>query len=86
MSEDTDKDARMKELEAEVKALWEWRKRWEEQHAEDAFKAARSAPTGTPLQGVLGPSAQAIIDRATPPPDDLDLGDFNRIVGTDGRR
>ena len=81
---DKDKDLIIKELLAEQKALRERMAQWEQQKAEDVFKAARSAPTGTPLSGVLGPTARIAIDNATRGPD-RDQLDLIRIVGPDGK-
>jgi hypothetical protein len=68
---DEEKDARMAELQAQVKALEEWKRKITEQ----LNQPRGNAPIGTPLQGVLSPTAQLAIDRATRPPDrdQLDL-------------
>jgi hypothetical protein len=84
---DKDKDLIIKEILAEQKAIRERMARWEEQKAEDVFKAARSAPTGTPLSGVLGPTAKLAVDRAErgPDRDQLDLINAVGIVRPGGK-
>jgi hypothetical protein len=77
-----EKDERMKELEAEVKALAAWRKKIEEQQSQPP----RNTPIGSPLEGVLGPTAQLAIDRATRPKVEVDQLDLVGLVGKDGRR
>jgi hypothetical protein len=54
----------MAELRAQVLALDEWKRKITEQQNQGA---ARSAPIGSALQGVLGPTAQLAIDRAARP-------------------
>jgi hypothetical protein len=68
---DEEKDARMAELQAQVLALEEWKRKITEQ----LNQPRGNAPIGSPLQGVLSPTAQLAIDRAARPPDvnQLDL-------------
>jgi hypothetical protein len=87
VSQDTDKDAMMAELKAQVLALEKWKREYEERQAQDVFKAARSAPTGAPLESPLGPTAKLAIDRAERPPDrdQLDLINAVGIVRPGGK-
>ena len=71
-----EENERMKELQAQVKALEEWKRKIEEQ----LNQPRGNAPIGTPLQGVLGPTAQLAIDRASRPPD-VDQLDLIRLTG-----
>jgi hypothetical protein len=75
MSEDADKDAQMAELKAQVKAQALELEKFKRQFEEQQNQGRPNAPIGSPLQGVLSPTAQLAIDRATRPPDvnQLDL-------------
>jgi hypothetical protein len=72
-----DKDAQMAELKAQVLALEKWK---QEVMARDFQHRRNTAPTGTPLSGVLGPTAQLAIDRASRGPD-RDQLDLINVVG-----
>ena len=82
MMTESEKDARMKELEAQVRALAEWRKGIEAQQNQPR----PNAPIGSPLEGMLGPTARLAIDRASRPKVDANQLDLVRVVGTDGRQ
>ena len=74
VSQDTDKDAMMEELKAQVKAqaleLQKLKREWEEKQDRDVFMAAKSAPIGSRLESPVGQgTARLAIDRATRPPD-----------------
>ena len=58
-----EENERMKELQAQVKALEEWKRKIEEQQNQPRG----NAPIGSPLQGMLGPTARLAIDRASVP-------------------
>jgi hypothetical protein len=62
----------MAELKAEVRALAEWKRQVEAQQNQPR----PNAPIGSPLQGVLGPTAQLAIDRASVPKDEVNQLDL----------
>jgi hypothetical protein len=64
-------------LEAEVRALAQWKKNIEQQ----MHQGRPNAPIGTPLQGVLSPTAQLAIDRASRPPDVNQLDLIGPVAG-----
>jgi hypothetical protein len=82
MSEDVTNKAvtdseRMKELEAQVLAL----EKWKNEIIAQQNQPRPNAPIGTPLQGVLGPTAQLAIDRAARPPDVNQLDLIRPVAG-----